>query len=258
MQAGRWHKLQGQAEARTMSLLSASPILFHSWRLSPGAHTNVSHSGRCFFHRIPHSTVSSLKALLKFRLLLPPDYSSSDPQEAWQDPGKWQTLSHPIVSTLPFWEVAKTTTRSTEIQKRTTTKKMGREDVEQKGRIQTTQKRLREAFWAIHTLGYPGPHLSLQLGILHRLSSWKGKKKSPSLPFSRDYTHLCRAASQQQHSPAHLPWRSFVLILATKETWFTNERTLYQAYSTSRRKFKVFMSNHCFKEKTPQTKMLHY
>lgn len=57
MQAGRQHKLQGHDNAlpqgRTMSLLLASPVLYHSRRLSPDAYTNYSHSGRGFFPSDP-------------------------------------------------------------------------------------------------------------------------------------------------------------------------------------------------------------
>lgn len=155
----------------------------------------------------PIARLSSLKASLKFRLPLLPDYSSSDPQEVWQDPGRWQSLSNAVASTLPFWKVAKTSTRSTEIQK--ITNKNQRYLARGAGcgaEVPTFRQPRRNSEgpcgqstrWRCH-----GPHLSLWLDVSHRFSSWKGKKEL-SLLFCTDYIHLCRASNQQQHDVVHI------------------------------------------------------
>lgn len=140
----------------------------------------------------PTARLSSLKASLKFRLPLLPDYSSSDPQEVWQDPGRWQSLSHAIASTLPFWKVAKTSTRSTEIQK--ITNKNQRYLARGAGcgaEVPTFRQPRRSSegpCWQSTRWKCHGPHLSLRLTSHTDSVLEKEKKNSPYSSAQTTYT----------------------------------------------------------------------
>lgn len=191
-----------------MSLLSASPILFHSWGLSPDAYTNPSHSGRFFFHRIPHSTVVSSKCFIKIQPSTPTWLFQQRSAGGLTRPGQvaipvWNDSFHTAL--LESGQDQRRKHRNSENNKYNN-RYLGRGAGgmwSRSANIQTTQKQFRGAFWSIHTLEVPRTSFILAAWPLTQIRFLK-REKEISLPFSRDYMHLCRAASQQQHNIVHI------------------------------------------------------
>lgn len=162
------------------------------------------------------------------------------------------------VSTLPFWKVAKTRSRSTKIQKITNvTKDILRGKKSRCTNVQTMQK-LKKAILR----GFPGnpqagstTNLICPCSLISCRDEVLGGKKEIFPPLSTDYIYLCKAArpTTAQRS-AYLSRTCFFLILARKGTRFTNERALHQADRASLWKFKVSMLNRCSNRKPPKPK----
>lgn len=119
--------------------------------------------------------------------------------------------------------------------------------------IRTTQEEFRGALWAIHMLEVPRTSFIPVAWPLTQIQFLKRKKRTLPTLLHRLHTPLQGSQPTTARRSAHLPWRSFFLILAPKET-FTNERALYQACSTSRRKFKFLCRTVVSKRKLPKPK----
>lgn len=164
---------------------------------------------------------------------------------------------------LPFWKVAKTRTKSTNIQKIANVTKVFWENKKAEAptfrQCTSSQKQFWGAFWAIHMLEVPQISFVRAAWCLSEIKFLEKERKEIFLPFSTDYIYVQMAARPATaQCNAHLSWRCCFLILAKKETCFANERALYQADRTSLWKFKVSMLNHYSKKKTSQTKMLYF